>query len=161
MLTCAQRPSLPHTTQATTIAGGPTENVRLSGVVLVFRTVHPTYFLCLGTTSKRNNIPADVIDIPEPRSYGMGFDDGPNCSHNAFYEFLRENNQTATMFYIGSNVMDWPLQAQDAITDGHQISIHTWSHNYMTALTNEQAFAELYYTRKAIKLVTGVTPLSW
>jgi hypothetical protein len=118
-------------------------------------------FPCLGTKSKRNNVPADVIDIPEPRSYGMGFDDGPNCSHNAFYEFLRENNQTATMFYIGSNVMDWPLQAQDAIADGHQISIHTWSHNYMTALTNEQAFAELYYTRKAIKLVTGVTPLSW
>ncbi|KAJ9098996.1 hypothetical protein QFC20_005814 [Naganishia adeliensis] len=117
-----------------------------------------TYREC--TKSKRN-IPADVIDIPEPRSYGMGFDDGPNCSHNAFYEFLRENKQTATMFYIGSNVMDWPLQAQDAITDGHQISIHTWSHNYMTALTNEQAFAELYYTRKAIKLVTGVTPLSW
>lgn len=118
-------------------------------------------FPYLGTKSKRNNVPADVIDIPEPRSYGMGFDDGPNCSHNAFYEFLRENNQTATMFYIGSNVMDWPLQAQDAIADGHQISIHTWSHNYMTALTNEQAFAELYYTRKAIKLVTGVTPLSW
>ncbi|KAI5448949.1 hypothetical protein NCC49_005743 [Naganishia albida] len=118
-----------------------------------------TYREC--TKSKRNNIPADVIDIPEPRSYGMGFDDGPNCSHNAFYEFLRENNQTATMFYIGSNVMDWPLQARDAITDGHQISIHTWSHNYMTALTNEQAFAELYYTRKAIKLVTGVTPMSW
>lgn len=65
------------------------------------------------------------------------------------------------MFYIGSNVMDWPLQAQDAITDGHEICLHTWSHNYMTALTNEQAFAELYYTRKAIKLVTGVTPKCW
>jgi peptidoglycan/xylan/chitin deacetylase (PgdA/CDA1 family) len=118
-----------------------------------------------------------VVDIPEPRSLGygeyrlkdslattnrlIGFDDGPNCSHNAFYEFLREQNQKATMFYIGSNVMDWPLQAQDAITDGHEICIHTWSHNYMTALTNEQAFAELYYTRKAIKLVTGVTPMCW
>ncbi|KAJ9093522.1 hypothetical protein QFC21_006355 [Naganishia friedmannii] len=114
-----------------------------------------------GTTPKHPNLPADIIDLPEPRSLGIGFDDGPNCSHNAFYGFLRANEQQATMFYIGSNVMDWPLQAQDAIADGHQIAIHTWSHNYMTALTTEQAFAELWYTRKAIQLVTGVTPLSW
>ncbi|KAJ9113621.1 hypothetical protein QFC22_005929 [Naganishia vaughanmartiniae] len=113
------------------------------------------------TTPKHPNLPTDIIDLPEPRSFGIGFDDGPNCSHNAFYEFLRENDQRATMFYIGSNVMDWPLQAQDAITDGHEICLHTWSHNYMTALTTEQAFAELWYTRKAITLVTGVTPLCW
>lgn len=103
-----------------------------------------------------NNVACQILTLAE-----SGFDDGPNCSHNAFYEFLRENKQKATMFYIGSNVMDWPLQAQDAITDGHEICIHTWSHNYMTALTNEQAFAELYYTRKAIKLITGVTPMCW
>ena len=31
-------------------------------------------------------------------------------------------------FYIGSNVMDWPLQAMRGIEDGHQICVHTWSH---------------------------------
>jgi peptidoglycan/xylan/chitin deacetylase (PgdA/CDA1 family) len=31
----------------------------------------------------------------------------------------------------------------------------------MTALTNEQAFAELYYSRKIIKDILGVTPLCW
>lgn len=31
----------------------------------------------------------------------------------------------------------------------------------MTTLTNEQAFAELYYTRKAIKDIVGVTPKCW
>lgn len=31
----------------------------------------------------------------------------------------------------------------------------------MTALTNDQAFAELYYTIQAIKLVVGVTPTCW
>lgn len=33
-----------------------------------------------------------------------------------------------------------------------------WSHRYMTALSNEQAFAELYFSKKAIKDVIGVTP---
>jgi cobalamin biosynthesis Mg chelatase CobN len=31
----------------------------------------------------------------------------------------------------------------------------------MTTLTNKEVLAELYYTQKAIKLVTGVTPLYW
>lgn len=65
------------------------------------------------------------------------------------------------MFYIGSNVMDHPLQAQRGLADGHQIGVHTWSHRYATGLTNEQFFAELWYSRKAIKHVLGVTPLVW
>lgn len=31
----------------------------------------------------------------------------------------------------------------------------------MTTLTNQEVLAELYYTAKAIKFVTGVTPLHW
>ena len=65
------------------------------------------------------------------------------------------------MFYIGSNVMNWPLQAQRALADGHEICVHTWSHNHMTAFPSENAFAELWYTMQAIKLVIGVTPTCW
>ncbi|KAJ7244341.1 hypothetical protein C8J57DRAFT_1681251 [Mycena rebaudengoi] len=100
----------------------------------------------------------DMSTVPEPRTLGYGFDDGPNCSHNAFYDYLAKKEQKAT---IGSNVMDWPLQAQRAVTDGHEICVHTWSHNYMTAFTSEGAFSELYYTMQAIKPVTGFTPTCW
>lgn len=112
-------------------------------------------------TPSNSAIPADITYLPEPSSFGIGFDDGPNCSSTVFYDYLKTNNQSATMFYIGSNVMDWPLQALRGYENGHQIAIHTWSHQYMTALTDEQVFAELYYTQKAIKLVTGVSPLTW
>ncbi|KAF7291030.1 Carbohydrate esterase family 4 protein [Mycena chlorophos] len=98
---------------------------------------------------------------PEPRTLGYGFDDGPNCSHNAFYDYLSQKNQATTMFYIGSNVIDWPEEAQRAVSDGHEICVHTWSHRYMTAFTNEQVFAELWYTMQIIKLVTGLTPTCW
>ncbi|KAH7910673.1 carbohydrate esterase family 4 protein [Hygrophoropsis aurantiaca] len=110
------------------------------------------------TIPKHPGIPADIITTPEPSSLGYGFDDGPNCSHNAFYDYLWQKNQKATMYYIGSNVMDYPLEAQRALKDGHEICVHTWSHHYMTALTNEQLFAEFWY---AIKLVVGVTPTCW
>ena len=84
------------------------------------------------------------------------------------------------MFYIGSNVMDWPLEAARGLADGHEICVHTWSHRYMTAFQSEDAFAELWYTVRcsifetidlylficsyqmnAIKLATGVTPTCW
>jgi hypothetical protein len=113
------------------------------------------------TTPKLAGLPPDLAAVPEPDTLGYGFDDGPNCSHNVFYDFLSQNNQKATMFYIGSNVMDWPLEAQRGLADGHEICVHTWSHKYMTSLSNSQLFAEFYYSIEAIKLVIGVTPTCW
>jgi peptidoglycan/xylan/chitin deacetylase (PgdA/CDA1 family) len=52
---------------------------------------------------------------------GLAFDDGPDCTHNIFYNYLASQNQKATMFYIGSSVLDWPLEAQRALADGHEI----------------------------------------
>lgn len=75
------------------------------------------------TTPKLAGLPPDVASVPEPKTMGYGFDDGPNCTHNAFYNFLASQNQKATMFYIGSNVLNWPLEAQRALADGHQICI--------------------------------------
>lgn len=65
------------------------------------------------------------------------------------------------MFYIGSNVLNWPYGALRGLKDGHHLCGHTWSHKMMTTLTNQEVLAELYYTAKAIKYVTGVTPLHW
>lgn len=59
----------------------------------------------------------------EPVSWGFALDDGPNCSHNAFYQYLSDQNQKATMFYIGSNVMDWPLESQAGLAEGHEMYV--------------------------------------
>ncbi|RCI04621.1 hypothetical protein CU098_012144 [Rhizopus stolonifer] len=113
------------------------------------------------TQPKSQNIHGDVVQCPEPQTWGLTFDDGPNCSHNAFYDYLAKNNQRASMFYIGSNVLNWPYGALRGLKDGHHLCGHTWSHKMMTTLTNQEVLAELYYTAKAIKYVTGITPLYW
>ncbi|KAL0948021.1 hypothetical protein HGRIS_010644 [Hohenbuehelia grisea] len=133
-----------------------------------------TFQQCI--TPKLPGIPPDVASVPQPHTLGYGFDDGPNCSHNAFYDYLLAQKQKATMFFVGSNVIDWPLEAKRAYDDGHEICIHSWSHPYMTRLSNEQAFAELYYfsfivqtwlvphihfQMAAVRLVTGITPNCW
>ncbi|KAF8546838.1 hypothetical protein OG21DRAFT_1028518 [Imleria badia] len=48
------------------------------------------------TTPKLAGLPPDLAAVPEPDTLGYGFDDGPNCSHNAFYDFLQQNNQKAS-----------------------------------------------------------------
>lgn len=113
------------------------------------------------TKPKLADVNEDIVNCPEPETWGLTYDDGPNCSHNAFYNYLQDNKLKATMFYIGSNVIDWPYGAMRGLKDGHHIAAHTWSHNYTTTLTNEEVLAELYYTQKAIKLATGVTPRYW
>ncbi|KAJ7620665.1 hypothetical protein B0H17DRAFT_1172887 [Mycena rosella] len=118
-----------------------------------------TYSQCV--TPKLSGLKPDVSSVPEPHTLGYGFDDGPYCGHNVFYNYLATKKQKATFFYIGSNVQGYPLEAQRAVTDGHEICVHTWSHPYMTATTNEGAFAELWYTLQMIKLATGVTPTCW
>jgi hypothetical protein len=97
-------------------------------------------------TPKLAGLTPDISAIPEPLALGFGFDDGPNCSHNAFYDYLSQQKQKASklssiiphicrsalpdylscslaMFYIGSNVIDWPLEAQRGLADGHQICV--------------------------------------
>lgn len=65
---------------------------------------------------------------------------------------------------------------QTEYMEGHQLSVHTWAsvlfplvssiaslmskyrHPALTTMTNEQIIAELGWTKKIIKDVTGVTP---
>ncbi|CAO3644557.1 unnamed protein product [Mucor hiemalis] len=122
-------------------------------------------------------IPEDFHSCPKKGDWGLSYDDGPfnirdssdkdAASENpyaepALYNFLaKTNNQKANLFYIGSNVATYPTAAKRAFNDGHYICVHTWSHPAMTTMSNNQAVAELYWTLKAIKEVTGVTPKCW
>ncbi|KAI9278741.1 hypothetical protein BDA99DRAFT_422724, partial [Phascolomyces articulosus] len=122
---------------------------------------------------KLSYLPDDIYTCPQAGHWGLNYDDGPlkvysfNQAEKAweeprFYNFLVEHNkQKATLFFIGSNVVAFPEAAQRALNDGHTICAHTWSHQQMTSLTNEQIVAELYWTSRAIKEVLGVTPKCW
>ena len=46
----------------------------------------------------------------------------------------------------------------DSYADGHQIAVHTWSHPYLTSLTNAEIVAELLWTRQIIYDILGVEP---
>ncbi len=66
-----------------------------------------------------------MTTCPESNTWGLTLDDGPNCSHNAFFDYLLEAEQKASLFYVGSNVADWPREAQRGLADGHEICGHS------------------------------------
>lgn len=64
------------------------------------------------TTPKLAGLVPDTTTCLEPNTWGLTIDDGPNCTQNAYHDFLLAQNLKATLFYIGSNVENWPLQVR-------------------------------------------------
>jgi len=72
----------------------------------------------------------------------FGSDDGPTCFHDALYDLMAQENQLASLYYIGTSrgnlshpyisaqpveldVIQWPTEAQKGFMNGHQICVHT------------------------------------
>ncbi|KAF8202228.1 chitin deacetylase [Pholiota molesta] len=83
--------------------------------------------------------------LPTKFDWGISFDDGPSPQSTILLNKLKQEKIHATFFVV-------------EYMSGHEISVHTWSHNTLTKLTNEQIVAELGWTRKAIRDALGVTP---
>lgn len=99
--------------------------------------------------------PTDIVNIPD-NHIAVSFDDGPTGVSGDLYTFLSQNNQTATHFMIGSNVLSYPKQFAQALKQGNQhFAVHTWSHKYCTTLTNQQLVAELGWTMQIIADSSG------
>jgi len=107
--------------------------------------------------TETNCINKDIIQCPKG-VWGLTYDDGPTEFSEKLYDVLDKTNQKATLFYIGSNIIQNWQAARRACGAGHQIAVHTWSHHPSTSLTNEQFVAEVKYTEMAIKEICGFTP---
>ena len=117
------------------------------------------------------NAPAGVV--------GVGFDDGPlpvrlsflflcfqgssdSCLHvfiqpsDGLNQFLHENDIRATHFYIGTNIIANPNEFNTAFQiNDDDIAVHTWTHPYMTTLSNADVVAQLGWTLQLIYNSTG------
>lgn len=57
---------------------------------------------------------------------------------------------------IGVNILNNPDEFTQAFsTNGDDIAVHTWTHPYMTTMTNEQVLGELGWTMEIIHNSTG------
>lgn len=97
-------------------------------------------------------IPGDIWDSPNG-TFASAFDDGPTAvspwnlpivlflrsliqATPTIVQFLESNNLSTTHFMIGINILANPSQFSAAFDAGHDIAVHTWTHPYMTTLSN-------------------------
>ncbi|KAF9948851.1 chitin deacetylase [Mortierella alpina] len=99
----------------------------------------------------------DVMTCPGQNHWGLTYDDGPSEATPAFLEHLKSKKISATFFIVGSRVLEYPEILKAEVAEGHHIAMHTWSHAGLTTLTNEQIVAEVRWTEKIIRDVTGLT----
>ncbi|SJX62132.1 probable Chitin deacetylase [Sporisorium reilianum f. sp. reilianum] len=100
----------------------------------------------------------DITTCPDTNTWGLSYDDGPSPYTPTLLQYLNQNNLKSTFFVVGSRVISRPQMLQTEFEQGHQISVHTWSHHALTTLTNEQIVAELGWSKEVIRSVIGVTP---
>ncbi|KAI3481203.1 hypothetical protein L1887_56520 [Cichorium endivia] len=100
----------------------------------------------------------DITTCPDVNTWGLSYDDGPSPYTPTLLQYLNQNNLKSTFFVVGSRVISRPQMLQTEFQQGHQISVHTWSHHALTTLTNEQIVAELGWSKEVIRSVIGVTP---
>ncbi|BGP53213.1 hypothetical protein JCM8202_002770 [Rhodotorula sphaerocarpa] len=103
----------------------------------------------------------DISDAPDGM-YAIAFDDGPLPVSRKLYQFLKDNNQTSTHFLIGSYIVDNPDVFAEVLAMGGHCGVHTWSHKYMTTLTDMQLLGEFGWTAQAIYDHSGgIVPRYW
>jgi peptidoglycan/xylan/chitin deacetylase (PgdA/CDA1 family) len=103
----------------------------------------------------------DVKKCADAKDWGLTYDDGSSKFTPTVLKELAAVNAKATFFIVGSRIAESAASAANlkaAHDAGHQIAIHTWSHNSLPTLTNEQIVAEIGYTIKIVKEVIGVAP---
>ncbi|KAJ1308486.1 hypothetical protein OPQ81_004190 [Rhizoctonia solani] len=108
--------------------------------------------ICSSSSQCRGD--GQVYDMPDG-IVGLSFDDGPLPPASTLYDFLKQNNVKATHFYIGQNVLQNYQLAQKAFENGDDLAVHTWTHPYMTTLSNEVVAAELGWTMQIIHDISG------
>lgn len=69
---------------------------------------------------------------------------------------MKANNQSATHFFIGANVLENPQIFLQAFADENQhMAVHTYTHPYLTSLSDHDVLLELGWTLQIIHDSTG------
>lgn len=90
---------------------------------------------------------------PEGKVIYLTFDDGPGPYTEQLLQVLEKYGAKATFFVVG----DQPELLRRIAEGGHSIGIHTYSHNYRSIYSSEDAFfQELYQMQDGIYEATGV-----
>lgn len=93
------------------------------------------------------------------KKIALTFDDGPSKQNtDQILSILKEYNIRATFFVIGENAEKDPDRIRSIFDAGHEIGNHTYSHAYISKISQEELKKELTRTDDILKSITGSRP---
>lgn len=87
----------------------------------------------------------------------LTFDDGPSVCTDDILRILKEENVKAT-FFVTAQFTPYLSKLTDIARDGHEVAIHTYSHNFKMYQSIENYFEDLNKIKDVIIKYTGKSP---
>ena len=81
----------------------------------------------------------------------LTFDIGYVPENTDLMKLLADRGISATFFVIGTAMANRPDVVQDVIRYGHELANHSWMHDYMQNMSEEEIIAELRMTEDAVE----------
>ncbi len=93
------------------------------------------------------------------KKIALTFDDGPSKANTeAILAVLKEYNIKATFFVIGENAEKDPDRIRSIFDAGHEIGNHSYSHIYISKVSENTLRQEIQKTENILTEITGVRP---
>ncbi|RGP80215.1 chitin deacetylase 1 [Fusarium longipes] len=108
-----------------------------------------------------------IIDCATPGTVALTFDDGPYKYTNHVLDVLKKHKVKATFFITGTNLgkgqiddpsKPWPKILRRMHSEGHQLASHTWSHQDLSAASDELRKQQIIYNEMAFRNIFGFFP---
>lgn len=138
--------------------------VSFNSFAITQRTEYPEnhFDTSISDTSPTNTPALSPMCVPEGPRVALTFDDGPYPGRtDGILSTLRTYNVPATFFVLGERVKMFPKTLQAVVADGHEIGVHTYSHQDLFKLSAEQRNQQILKGWQAIHDVSPQTPIMY
>ena len=88
----------------------------------------------------------------------LTFDDGPSETTGRVLDVLERTAAKATFFVTGIRVSRHERELKRMVSNGFQIGNHTWNHDYMDGISEDELRRSISRTSDAIRSACGVAP---
>ncbi|MFD0693103.1 polysaccharide deacetylase family protein [Paenibacillus sp. GCM10027628] len=114
----------------------------------------------VAATTKESAAARVINHVPlKERKIALTFDDGPDNKYTPkILDILKKYNIQATFFVVGEHAEKYPEVIKRIAQEGHVIGNHTWDHQDLVHLPNDQIQDEIKKTDDMIKSITGQPP---
>ena len=107
------------------------------------------------TSETKKRLTRDLDEFKDKKLIALTFDDGPNKdTTEQLLNGLKERNARVTFFVLGSRVEQFPDIVKRAYNEGHTIGSHTYNHQNLVRLTNEEIQNEIINSNQLIESIT-------